>query len=65
MKKTTLSKKLRINKTTIAALNNLEQLEVVGGIHTHPRACPTRYGVECPLTTIIGFNCEPTDPIIC
>lgn len=65
MKKATLSKKLQINKTTIVTLNNLHQAAVLGGIMTAQRFCKTVYGVECPLTTIVGFNCGDTEVAIC
>ncbi|HLP47437.1 MAG TPA: class I lanthipeptide [Candidatus Kapabacteria bacterium] len=65
MKKTNLSKKLQINKTTIVTLTHLQEAAVLGGVITAQHYCKTVYDLECPLTTIIGFNCGETEIEIC
>lgn len=60
MKTKKVNKKLSLNKTTIAALDNQEQqgakggyLPTVlwGGCYTWHPICPTRYESVCPCTT--------------
>ncbi len=61
MKIKKITKKLTLNKKTVAHLNNGELNAIQGGVDTWPPQCPSISVCLCPIETLKGPECFVTD----